>query len=165
MDILGDYVPRGRPRSKVDVVCQNSRCSHYLREKKKAIIKRGKYRTGHQRYLCLYCNTFFMETKGTPLYRKHLPEEEILNICKHLVEKNGLRSIERLTGHHRDTIGVLLEDMAEHAQKVSAYLMKNLGLSQYECDEFWTFIKKKRRKLSEKARLNLKTVMHGSTPA
>jgi hypothetical protein len=51
------------------------------------------------------------------------------------VEKNGIRSIERLTGHHRDTIGTLLEDMAEHALTVNDYFMKNLGLSQYECDE------------------------------
>ena len=153
-----------RPRSKVEVVCQNRSCRFYQKEKGKNIIKSGKYRTGHQRYLCLHCNTLFMETKGTPLYRKHLSETEILNICKHLVEKNGVRSIERLTGHHRDTIGVLLEDMAEHAQNVSAYLMKNLGLSQYECDEFWTFVKKKRRRLSEKARLNLKLVTPGSTP-
>jgi hypothetical protein len=76
-----------------------------------------------------------METKGTPLYRKHLTEQQITNICKHLVEKNGIRSIERLTGHHRDTIGTLLEDMAEHAAEVSDYLMKKLCLSQYECDE------------------------------
>ena len=158
-------MPKGRPRSEVDVVCQNPRCPHYLREKDKAIIKKGKYKTTkHQRYLCRHCNTFFMETKGTPLYRKHLTEPERLNICKHLVEKNGVRSIERLTGHHRDTIGVLLEDMAEHAQNVSAYLMKNLGLSQYECDEFWTFVKKKRRRLSEKARLNLRSVTPGYTP-
>jgi transposase-like protein len=158
-------VPKGRHRSKVDVVCQNPRCTQYLREKDKAIIKKGKHKTTkHQRYLCLHCNTFFMETKGTPLYRKHLTEPEILNICKHLVEKNGVRSIERLTGHHRDTIGILLEDMAEHAQNVSAYLMKNLGLSQYECDEFWTFVKKKRRRLSEMARLNLRQVTPGSTP-
>jgi len=158
-------VPKGRHRSKIDVVCQNPRCPHYLREKDKAIIKKGKYKTTkHQRYLCLHCNTYFMETKGTPLYRKHLTEPEILNICKHLVEKNGLRSIERLTGHHRDTIGVLLEDMAEHAQNVSAYLMRKLGLSQFECDEFWTFVKKKRRKLSEMARLSLRTVTPGYTP-
>jgi transposase-like protein len=158
-------VPKGRPRSEINVVCQNPRCTQYLREKDKAIIKKGKYKTTkHQRYLCLNCNTFFMETKGTPLYRKHLTEPEILNICKHLVEKNGVRSIERLTGHHRDTIGILLEDMAEHAQNVSAYLMKNLGLSQFECDEFWTFVKKKRRKLSEMARLNLRQVIAGSTP-
>ena len=75
-----------------------------------------------------------------------------------------MRSIERLTGHHRDTIGVLMEDMAEHAQKMNKTLMKNLALSQYECDEFWTFVKKKRRKLSEKARLSLKLVIAGSTP-
>ena len=75
-----------------------------------------------------------------------------------------MRSIERLTGHHRDTIGVLMEDMAEHAQKMNKILMKNLSLSAFECDEFWTFIKKKRRKLSEKARLSLKLVIAGSTP-
>jgi len=32
---------------------------------------------------------------------------------------NGVRSIERITGHHRDTIGILLEDMVEHAAKVN----------------------------------------------
>jgi hypothetical protein len=84
-----------------------------------------------------------METKGTPLYKKHLTEPQILNICKHLVEKNGVRSIERLTGHHRDTIGVLMEDMAEHAQKMNNTLMKNLSLSQYECDEFGHLLKKR----------------------
>jgi transposase-like protein len=153
---------KGRHRSKVEVVCQNPKCTHYLKETDKGIIKKGKYRTGHQRYLCLHCNTFFMETKGTPLYRKHLTEQQITEICKHLVEKNGVRSIERLTGHHRDTIGVLLEDMAEHALSVSDYLIKNLGLSQYQCDEFWTFVNKKRKHLSEKARLSLKLVTPGS---
>jgi hypothetical protein len=104
-----------------------------------------------------------METKGTPLYRKHLTEQQITNICKHLVEKNGIRSIERLTGHHRDTIGTLLEDMAEHASEVNAYFMKDLGLSQCECDEIWTFIKKKKRRLSELARLSLETATATST--
>jgi hypothetical protein len=83
-----------------------------------------------------------METKGTTLYRKHLSEPELINICKQPVEKNGVRSIERLTDHHRDTIGVLLEDMAEHALKMNTYLIKNLSFSKYECDEFWTFVKK-----------------------
>ncbi|MDR2203950.1 MAG: hypothetical protein LBE76_06610 [Nitrososphaerota archaeon] len=86
-----------------------------------------------------------METKGTPLYRKHLTEQQITTICKHLVEKNGIRSIERLTGHHRDTIGNLLEDLAEHAAEVSDYLLQNIGLSQFECDELWSFVKKKRK--------------------
>jgi hypothetical protein len=64
-----------------------------------------------------------------------LPESEIINICKHLVEKKGIRSIERLTGHYRDTIGRLLEDIAEHTEEINAYLIKNFGLTPFECDE------------------------------
>jgi len=153
-----------RPRGEIKVVCQNPGCRYYLKEKGKDIIKSGKYRTGHQRYYCKHCKTYFMETKGTPLYRKRLSEDEIINICKHLVEKNGIRSIERITGHHRDTIGRLLEDMAEHAELMNEYLIKNLGLSPFECDELWSMVKKNRKRLSTLAQLSLKKVMHGSTP-
>ena len=154
-----------RPRGKIDVVCQNVKCRHYLKEKGKDIIKSGKYRTGHQRYYCHHCKIYFMETKGTPLYRKQLPESEIIQICKLLVEKNGIRSIERITGHHRDTIGTLLEDMAEHAQNMNDYLIHDLGLTQFECDELWSTVKKNRKRLSTIAQLNLRKVMLGFTPA
>ena len=155
-----------RPRGEIKIVCQNPRCRYYMKEKGKDIIKSGKYRTGHQRYYCKHCKTYFMETKGTPLYRKRLSEDEIINICKHLVEKNGIRSIERITGHHRDTIGRLLEDMAEHAQQMNDYLIRNLSLTPFECDELWSMVKKNRRKLSVMAQLGLrKMVMHGSTHA
>jgi transposase-like protein len=154
-----------RPRGKVSVVCQNPRCRYYLKEKGKDIIKSGKYSTGHQRYYCKHCKTYFMETKGTPLYRKQLSESEIINICKHLVEKNGIRAIERLTGHHRDTIGRLLEDMAEHAEQVNNRLIKNLGLTPFECDELWSIVKKNKKRLSVAAQIGLKKVMPGSTPA
>lgn len=79
-----------RPRGEIYVVCQNDKCRFYIKEEGKDIVKRGKYRTGHQRYFCHHCKTFFMETKGTLLYRKHLSKSEIINICKHLVEKNGI---------------------------------------------------------------------------
>jgi transposase-like protein len=153
-----------RPRKTDDTTCQNLHCKYHQKEKDKNIIKHGKNRAGHQIYKCQHCNTYFTQTKNTPLYRKHLTEQQITNICKHLVEKNGIRSIERLTGHHRDTIGNLLEDMAEHAAEVSEYFMKDLGLSQFECDEIWTFIKKKKRRLSELARLNLKAATATYTP-
>jgi hypothetical protein len=53
--------------------------------------------------------------------------------------------------------------MAEHAAELNDYLIKNLGFSQYECDEIWTFIKKKKRHLSERAKLSLKMVTATST--
>jgi len=135
---------KGRPRSQINTVCQNQKCTHYQKEQDKHIVKKDKYHTtNHQRCQCLHCKTYFMETKGTLLYKKHLTEQQITNICKHLVEKNGIRRIERLTGHHRDTIGTLLEDLVEHATEVSDYLMQNIGLFQFECDELWSFVKKR----------------------
>lgn len=131
-----------RPRGEIEVTCPNPRCKYYHKEEGKNIIKKGKNRASHQRYLCLRCNTYFVETSDTPLYHKHLSEEEINKICKLLVEKNGIRSIERITGHHRDTIGRLLEDMAEHAEEMNNYLIKNLELTPFECDELWSTVKK-----------------------
>ncbi len=153
-----------RPRSTIPVTCQNIQCRYYLKEKGKDIIKHGKNRAGHQLYKCLHCSHFFSETILTPLYRKHLSEEEIIRISKLLVEKNGIRSIERITGHHRDTIGRLLEDMAEHAEQVNKTLLCKLNLTQYEMDELWTTVKKNRRKLSITAQMQLKKVAPTFTP-
>ncbi len=150
-----------RPRKENNVVCQNEKCRYYLNEKGKDIVKRGKYRTGHQRYFCNHCKTFFMETKGTLLYHKHLSKSEIIDICKHLVERNGIRSIERITGHHRDTIGQLLEDLALHAEMVNSILLHEVKLGQFEVDEMWSFVKKNRRKLSSEAQTQIKKVMPG----
>jgi len=154
-----------RPRGEIKAVCQNEKCRFYLREAGKDIVKRGRYSTGHQRYFCNHCKTFFMETKGTPLYHKHLTKSEIIEICKHLVEKNGIRSIERITGHHRDTIGRLLEDLALHAEMVNSILLQEVKLGQFEVDEMWTFIKKNKRKLSREAQTQMKKAMPGFTPA
>src|SRR5665647_2234330 len=153
-----------RPRSIIPVTCQNMQCRYYLKEKGKNLIKHGKNRAGHQLYKCLHCGHIFSETILTPLYRKHLSEEEIMKISKLLVEKNGIRSIERITGHHRDTIGNLLEDMAEHAEQVNKTLLCKINLTQYEMDELWTTVKKNRRKLSLTAQLQLKKVAPTSTP-
>jgi transposase-like protein len=146
------------------MTCQNIHCKYYLKEKGKSIIKYGKNRASHQLYKCHHCSHFFTETILTPIYRKRLPEEEITRIAKLLVEKNGIRSIERITGHHRDTIGNLLEDMAEHAEEVNRTLLRKLDLTQYEMDELWTTVKKNRRKLSITAQLQLKKVTCTSTP-
>jgi len=93
-----------------------------------------------------------------------MSEKEIINICKHFTEKNGIRSIERITGHHRDTIGNLLTDMAEHANAMNDYFIKKLKLTTVECDEIWTFVKKNKRRLTPKAQIGLKSVLSGYTP-
>jgi Glu-tRNA(Gln) amidotransferase subunit E-like FAD-binding protein len=69
-------------------------------------------------------------------------------ICKLLVEKNGIRAIERIMEIHRDTISDVIEDLAKHARDVTDFLINNVGLSHIEVDEMWSFVKKKKRKLT-----------------
>ncbi len=152
-----------RPRGVNPVTCQSRGCGYFGSERGKDIIKRGKNRAGHQLYKCLHCGHTFAETIFTPLYHKHLSEPEIISICKLLVEKNGIRSIERITGHHRDTIGRLLEDLAENAEYVNESLLRSIPLKQYEMDELWIMIKKNRKRLSALAEMNLRKELHGST--
>ena len=154
-----------RPRGNIKVTCQNSECSFFQMEKNKNIIKRGINRSGHRQYYCFHCEKYFVETKGTPLYNRKLSEREIKKICVELVEKKGIRAIERTTGHHRDTIGKLLDDLAAHAKQFTDYLVHDLDLSRYEVEEFWTFIKKTKRKPSLRARIGLSKANNGVTHA
>lgn len=152
-----------RTRSKTNIVCENDNCSHYHKKKGKNIIKKGKNTAGNQQYLCYNCNSIFSETKGTPLYNRKLSKDKILLLCKELVERKGLRAVERTTSIHRDTVGNYLSLFAEHAIKISKYMTKDLGLTTHEMDEFWTFIKKNKKNLTKEAQKNLKQVTSGDT--
>jgi len=63
-------------------------------------------------------------------------------MCKLFVEKNGIRASERITGHHRDTIGGFMKDLAAHSEKVTEFLLDEVELEETELDEFWSFVKK-----------------------
>ncbi|MHC1754232.1 MAG: hypothetical protein AB9861_02155 [Methanosarcina sp.] len=126
-----------------EVVCQNPECVYCLKAEGKAVIKRGKYKTGHQRYYCKHCGKFFMETIGTAVYRKHLSGTEIKLIYRLFLEKNGIRSIERITGHHRDTISNLLKGTVKN-EKTEEYLVKQIGMTADECEKLWVLLEIKR---------------------
>jgi transposase-like protein len=153
-----------RPRSENYMTCQIPTCQYFLKEEGKDIIKRGKNRAGHQQYYCKHCKSWFVETANTPLYHKHLSLDEILLICKLLVEKLGIRAIERVTGHHRDTISQLLEDLALHAESMTEYFLKDVKLTPFEVDELWSTVKKNKRELSPKALEQIMKVTSGSIP-
>jgi len=108
-----------RPNSyKPGVTCQNSECSFYLLENGKHVVKKGFSCAGHQIYLCEYCNTYFVETMNTPLYHKRMSRDDIELIGKLANERMCVRAIERVTGHHRDTVSRILRELAGHAEYV-----------------------------------------------
>jgi transposase-like protein len=138
-----------RPKTHNKAVCQNKHCSFFRLAEGKDITKQGKNPAGHQRYLCKHCRVVFVETKGTPLYNRKLTERKIKAICEEIVETGGIRSTERKVHVHRDTITRIVNALGEHALTMTTYLVHDLGLSTYEVDELWGFIKKNRKGLSK----------------
>src|SRR5580700_4429890 len=57
-----------------------------------------------------------------------------------LVEGNSIRSIERLTGVHRDTIMRLAVKIGGKCKNFLNAWMKNLRLEHIQADEIWTFV-------------------------
>jgi transposase-like protein len=139
-----------RPRKNHKVVCQNNKCGYYRLEIGKDIIARGINKAGHRQYKCLYCNTYFTDTKGTPLFNLKTPERKVKEICTEFMEGKGIRSIERKVHIHRDTICTILDKLGKHAKELTEYLVHDLKLSTYEVDELFATIQKKRKGLSQR---------------
>ena len=111
-----------------------------------SICKRsGRHRNGLQRYRCNQCRQTFTEDHTRPLAEMRLPMDKAESILKLLVEGMSLRSIERVTQVHRDTIMRLLILAGERAQTVMDDKMRNLRPRYLQLDEIWTFVQKKNR--------------------
>ncbi len=64
-----------------------------------------------------------------------------------LSEGNSIRSVERLTGVHRDTIMRLLVKAGEKAQKIHNNHVRNLKPKNIQADEIWCYVGKKQKRL------------------
>ncbi len=74
-----------------------------------------------------------------------LSEQKQASVLSLLVEGNSIRSTERITGIHRDTIMRLLVRSGEKAAKILDSKMRNLSCSYVQLDELWCFVQKKRK--------------------
>jgi len=148
-----------RPRSIITPTCQNKKCAYFEQEKGKDILKRGKNKAGHKRFFCNHCKTWFVETTNTPFYHKHLSKNEIIEICRYLNRGKGIRQIESLTHHHRDTIGHLMDDLAIHAPYVNDFFINEVIISPLSVREMWINIKKYRKSLSRNAKEQIKKIL------
>jgi len=69
-----------------------------------------------------------------------------------LVEGNSIRSTERMTGVHRDTIMRLLTRTGDACWCIMDQTMRDLPCTTVQVDEIWTFVKKKQKRLTDKER-------------
>ncbi len=79
-----------------------------------------------------------------------LRTEKKLAVLSALVEGCSVRSTERLTGVHRDTIIKLLVRVGTGCATILDEKMVNLGCERLELDELWSFVGKKQRHVTER---------------
>ena len=88
-----------------------------------------------------------------PLYTMEamnkLNAEKQQAIVTALIEGASIRSVERMTGIHRDTIMRLGVRAGETAAMVLDEMMRGLYLGRIEVDEIWCYVGKKQRHVSE----------------
>ncbi len=79
-----------------------------------------------------------------------LSKESKIRVVFALAEANSIRSIERMTGIHRDTVMRLGTQTGEACARLLDTKMRNITAKRIQVDELWGFVKKKEHRLSER---------------
>jgi transposase-like protein/IS1 family transposase len=103
----------------------------------------GKHRNGLQRFRCPECGKTYTEDHEKPLGNMTVPMDKALLAIQLLVEGTSIRTAERVTGLHRDTIIRVLVTAGEKCEKAMAKHVRNVQVRDVECDEIWAFVSKK----------------------
>src|SRR6266849_10547939 len=77
-----------------------------------------------------------------------VPLARRVQIINCLVEGNSIRSTERMTGTHRDTICRLLIEIGDGCAKLMDEQMRELPCRRIEVDEIWAYVGKKQRHMT-----------------
>src|SRR5437879_314736 len=85
------------------------------------------------------------QPRRVPMNRLSRDKQEM--VVQLLVEGNSLRSVERITGIHRDTIMRLAVRIGKACQRMLNHRLRNLSLDHLQCDEIWTFCHKKQARV------------------
>lgn len=120
--------------------------------------KFGKDRYGNQRFRCLGCKKTFQEEREKPLGEMTLAIEKAVMVLRMLVEGCSIRSTERLTGVHRDTILSLLEVVGGKCERLASEMIQNVPVSDVQCDEIWGFVEMKQKTAHKNGKDNDETV-------
>jgi len=129
--------------------CPNLECADYGITDGNHIIRYGKTKAGRQRFQCKNCQKTFNERKGTVFYQRKTEEKDILECLALLAEGSRISSISRVKGIKEDTILSFLRQAAKHVEQIEAILLNDYEISCAQIDALWTYVGRKKVKLSE----------------
>ena len=93
-----------------------------------------------------------------------LPTEKKTLAVSMLAEGNSIRSIERMTGVHRDTIMHLGVRVGEACKTILDEKMRGLDCRKIEVDEIWGFVGAKRKNAEAAGAYGDPTKIHRGVP-
>jgi transposase-like protein/IS1 family transposase len=106
--------------------------------------KFGKDRKGNQRYRCAQCRKTFQQMKENPLGNMRVSLDKAEKCLQLMLEGMSIRSIQRITGLHQETILDLLVLAGQKAERIMNEKIKAIPVQDVEADEIWGFVKMKR---------------------
>jgi transposase-like protein len=129
--------------------CPNTACADHGKLQgggQQNIIKFGKTKAERQRFKCKTCSRTFTETKGTIFYRRHTPEDEIIETLALIAEGSRISSLARVKGHKEETIIDWIRAAGEHAEAVEEVLLAKHQIARGQLDALWAYVRNKGEK-------------------
>ena len=102
--------------------------------------RHGRDRHGNQRLRCKLCGKTWVESRPKLLGDMRIPIDRAVFCLRLLLEGNSIRSVERLTDTHRDTIMRLVVLIGERCQSFLEKTVHKVPVDDVQVDEIWGFI-------------------------
>lgn len=99
----------------------------------------GRDRKGNQRFRCCQCYKTFSD-RPERLDGTNKSNAEVAQLVRLFVEGCSVRSIERVTGIHRDTVLSILETVGTRCERLLESLIHEIPVQDVQCDEIWGFV-------------------------
>ncbi len=104
-------------------------------------------RAGGQRYQCRQCKRTFTETRSPSLNGMYTDLDTASKVLQMLVDGCSVSTVERITEVHHSTILKLLVLAGEKCERIMGERVRNIEVRDVECDEAWSFIGKKQKRV------------------
>ena len=100
----------------------------------------GKDRHGNPRRKCKDCGATYGIIPERPLGSMRLPLDKATMVVSLLTEGSSIRSAERVTGVHRDTICRLLRKVGAKCEALLNRTVAQVPVKDVQADEIWSFV-------------------------
>lgn len=124
--------------------CPKHDCKDYgIRHKGNLNVQFTYGKNGRHMLYCTTCKSRFSETSCTAFFGAKYSAEQVGSIIRCTAEGNGVRATGRILGLDKDAVNRVILKAGEHCQMMMDNLLVQLGLTEVQMDELWSFIEKK----------------------